>query len=185
MECIWFPFPTNEFAVSHTTGRPAIATMSENSRFLHPSYSVHRTEYTASSLPKWQLQRTIPETRIRPGGASMITAPRPVLKPLFLFFWSLLLHLLLYLCIEHSHSNHAVAKDHHRYRSGKCTPTMHSESNYISPPSHFTPRSKTLITTIQQGIDDILAILLALSAKPEELEIQLISLTFGNIEVRR
>ena len=93
--------------------------------------------------------------------------------------------LLLYLCIEHSHSNHAVAKDHHRYRSGKCTPTMHSESNYISPPSHFTPRSKTLITTIQQGIDDILAILLALSAKPEELEIQLISLTFGNIEVRR
>ena len=62
---------------------------------------------------------------------------------------------------------------------------MHSESNYILPPSHFTPRSKTLITSIQQGIDDILAILLALSAKPEELEIQLISLTFGNIEVRR
>jgi len=36
-----------------------------------------------------------------------------------------------------------------------------------------------------QGIDDILAILLALSAKPEEVEVLLISLTFGNIEVRR
>jgi len=36
-----------------------------------------------------------------------------------------------------------------------------------------------------QGIDDILAILLALSAKGEDVEVALISLTFGNIEVRR
>lgn len=39
--------------------------------------------------------------------------------------------------------------------------------------------------TVNQGIDDILAILLALSAKEEEVEIPLISLTFGNVEVRR
>ena len=147
MECIWFPFPTNEFAVSHTTGRPAIATMSENSRFLHPSYSVHRTEYTASSLPKWQLQRTIPETRIRPGGASMITAPRPVLNPsssvssvspvlLFLLFFSFTVFLsLLYPRIEHSHK-YAIAKDYHRYRSCKYLGYMPSLNIYTPPPSH-------------------------------------------------
>lgn len=40
-----------------------------------------------------------------------------------------------------------------------------------------------LITS--QGIDDILAMLLALSASPEDVEIILISLTFGNIDVER
>jgi inosine-uridine nucleoside N-ribohydrolase len=41
------------------------------------------------------------------------------------------------------------------------------------------------LTRYEQGIDDILALLLALSAQPEEVEVLLISLTFGNIEVRR
>lgn len=35
------------------------------------------------------------------------------------------------------------------------------------------------------GVDDILAILLALAAKPEELEILLLSVTYGNVEVQR
>jgi inosine-uridine nucleoside N-ribohydrolase len=39
--------------------------------------------------------------------------------------------------------------------------------------------------TIEQGIDDILALLLALSATSEEVEVLLISLTFGNIEVKK
>ncbi|OOG00940.1 hypothetical protein ASPCADRAFT_202781 [Aspergillus carbonarius ITEM 5010] len=43
---------------------------------------------------------------------------------------------------------------------------------------------KKIIIDTDPGIDDILAILLALSAKPEEVEILLISLTFGNIEVK-
>ncbi|KAL5356857.1 inosine-uridine preferring nucleoside hydrolase [Aspergillus floccosus] len=44
--------------------------------------------------------------------------------------------------------------------------------------------SKKIIIDTDPGIDDILGLLLALSAKPEEVEILLISLTFGNIEVR-
>ena len=36
-----------------------------------------------------------------------------------------------------------------------------------------------------QGVDDVLAILLALASKEEELEIALISVTFGNIDVRK
>jgi len=35
------------------------------------------------------------------------------------------------------------------------------------------------------GVDDILALMLALAAKPEELEILLISVTYGNVEVQR
>lgn len=41
------------------------------------------------------------------------------------------------------------------------------------------------VLTITQGIDDVLALLLALSATPEEVEVLLISLTFGNIEVEK
>lgn len=41
------------------------------------------------------------------------------------------------------------------------------------------------LTKCEQGIDDILPLLLALSAQSEEVELLLISLTFGNIEVRR
>ena len=36
-----------------------------------------------------------------------------------------------------------------------------------------------------QGVDDVLAILLALASREEELEITLISVTFGNIDVRK
>lgn len=36
-----------------------------------------------------------------------------------------------------------------------------------------------------KGIDDVLAMLLALSAKPEELDILMLSLTFGNVEVQK
>ncbi|KAJ5204506.1 uncharacterized protein N7498_005385 [Penicillium cinerascens] len=43
--------------------------------------------------------------------------------------------------------------------------------------------NKIIIDT-DPGIDDILALLLALSSKPEEVELLLISLTFGNIEVK-
>ncbi|ODH43639.1 hypothetical protein ACO22_00983 [Paracoccidioides brasiliensis] len=41
-----------------------------------------------------------------------------------------------------------------------------------------------LINNAQQGVDDILALLLALSSRSDEIEVQLISLTFGNIDVR-
>ncbi|PYI19383.1 nucleoside hydrolase [Aspergillus japonicus CBS 114.51] len=43
---------------------------------------------------------------------------------------------------------------------------------------------RKIIIDTDPGIDDILALLLALSAKPEEVEVLLVSLTFGNIEVR-
>lgn len=35
------------------------------------------------------------------------------------------------------------------------------------------------------GVDDILAVLLALAAKPEELEVLMLSITYGNVEVQR
>jgi inosine-uridine nucleoside N-ribohydrolase len=34
-------------------------------------------------------------------------------------------------------------------------------------------------------VDDILALVLALAAKPEELEVLMISVTYGNVEVKR
>ncbi|EER42360.1 inosine-uridine preferring nucleoside hydrolase [Histoplasma capsulatum H143] len=43
------------------------------------------------------------------------------------------------------------------------------------------PRWKWLVL----GIDDVLALLLALSSRSEEIEVKLISLTFGNIDVHR
>jgi len=36
-----------------------------------------------------------------------------------------------------------------------------------------------------QGVDDILALLLALAANPEELEILLISVVAGNVDVQK
>jgi inosine-uridine nucleoside N-ribohydrolase len=47
----------------------------------------------------------------------------------------------------------------------------------------MAPSQKIIIDT-DPGIDDVLAILLALSAKAEELEVVLISVTFGNVQVR-
>jgi inosine-uridine nucleoside N-ribohydrolase len=38
---------------------------------------------------------------------------------------------------------------------------------------------------VEQGVDDVLAMLLAFSAKPEELDILMLSLTFGNVEVQK
>lgn len=35
------------------------------------------------------------------------------------------------------------------------------------------------------GVDDILAMLLALSAKSEEIEVLMLSITYGNVEVQR
>lgn len=35
------------------------------------------------------------------------------------------------------------------------------------------------------GVDDVLAMLLALAAKPEEVEILMLSVTYGNVEVQR
>ncbi|PNS18985.1 hypothetical protein CAC42_6080 [Sphaceloma murrayae] len=46
----------------------------------------------------------------------------------------------------------------------------------------MTARRKIIIDT-DPGVDDILAILLAFASAPEELEILLISLTYGNVEV--
>lgn len=43
-------------------------------------------------------------------------------------------------------------------------------------------RRKIIIDT-DPGVDDVLAMLLALAAQPEEIEVLLISLTFGNVEV--
>jgi len=49
--------------------------------------------------------------------------------------------------------------------------------------SEMAPLNRIIIDT-DPGIDDVFAILLALSAKAEELEVVLISVTFGNVEVR-
>jgi inosine-uridine nucleoside N-ribohydrolase len=38
---------------------------------------------------------------------------------------------------------------------------------------------------LMQGVDDILAMLLAFSAKADELEVLLVSVTFGNVAVER
>ncbi|GAB7338788.1 hypothetical protein MBLNU457_5493t2 [Dothideomycetes sp. NU457] len=48
----------------------------------------------------------------------------------------------------------------------------------------MAPRRKIIIDT-DPGVDDLLAILLAFSASPDELEVLLISLTYGNVEVEK
>ncbi|KAF2145647.1 uncharacterized protein K452DRAFT_324563 [Aplosporella prunicola CBS 121167] len=45
------------------------------------------------------------------------------------------------------------------------------------------PPNKIIIDT-DPGVDDVMALLLAFAAKPEELEVLLVSLTFGNIDVQ-
>ncbi|KAI9738646.1 MAG: hypothetical protein M1834_008151 [Cirrosporium novae-zelandiae] len=47
----------------------------------------------------------------------------------------------------------------------------------------MAPLNRVIIDT-DPGIDDVLAILLALTAKPEELEVLMLSLTFGNVPVK-
>ena len=36
-----------------------------------------------------------------------------------------------------------------------------------------------------QGVDDVLAMLLAFSALPEDIEVLLLSITYGNVEVKK
>ncbi|KAF2428693.1 nucleoside hydrolase [Tothia fuscella] len=48
----------------------------------------------------------------------------------------------------------------------------------------MAPKHRVIIDT-DPGVDDILAILLALSADPEELQVELISVTYGNVEVEK
>lgn len=42
-----------------------------------------------------------------------------------------------------------------------------------------------VISNLQTGVDDVLALLLALAANPDEIELLLISVTYGNVEVQR
>ncbi|KAM5480943.1 hypothetical protein MaudMau93_007315 [Microsporum audouinii] len=44
---------------------------------------------------------------------------------------------------------------------------------------------KRIIIDTDPGVDDILALLLAFSSSAEELQVLLVSLTFGNIEIRK
>jgi hypothetical protein len=48
-----------------------------------------------------------------------------------------------------------------------------------------TERKGALANRSMQGVDDVIAMLLAFSAKPEELDILMVSLTFGNVEVQK
>lgn len=51
------------------------------------------------------------------------------------------------------------------------------------PVGLFLPKTASLdLTNNSQGVDDILAILLAFSSLPEELQVLLISVTYGNID---
>jgi len=47
----------------------------------------------------------------------------------------------------------------------------------------MAPLNKIIIDT-DPGVDDVLAMLLALAAKPEEIEILMLSVTYGNVEVQ-
>lgn len=42
-----------------------------------------------------------------------------------------------------------------------------------------------MLTDNTLGVDDVMAILLALSASPEELEVVMISATYGNVPLQR
>jgi hypothetical protein len=42
-----------------------------------------------------------------------------------------------------------------------------------------------ILSLTVSGVDDVLAMLLALAASPEEVEVMMISVTYGNVEVQR
>ncbi len=44
----------------------------------------------------------------------------------------------------------------------------------------MAPKCKIILDT-DPGVDDVMALLLALSASPEELELAMISVTYGNV----
>jgi inosine-uridine nucleoside N-ribohydrolase len=48
----------------------------------------------------------------------------------------------------------------------------------------MAPKHRLIIDT-DPGVDDTLAILLALSTDPEVLQVDLVSVTYGNVEVER
>ncbi|KAK3900302.1 pyrimidine-specific ribonucleoside hydrolase RihA [Staphylotrichum tortipilum] len=48
----------------------------------------------------------------------------------------------------------------------------------------MTPKNRVIIDT-DPGVDDVLALLLALSASPEELEVAMISVTYGNVPLQK
>jgi hypothetical protein len=52
-------------------------------------------------------------------------------------------------------------------------------------PGWFPVCQSRISTDHDIGVDDVLAMLLALAAKPEEIEILLLSVTYGNVEVQR
>jgi inosine-uridine nucleoside N-ribohydrolase len=45
--------------------------------------------------------------------------------------------------------------------------------------------SRSILRLTFSGVDDVLAMLLALAASPEEIEVMMISVTYGNVEVQR
>jgi inosine-uridine nucleoside N-ribohydrolase len=47
------------------------------------------------------------------------------------------------------------------------------------------PACRATVPNDTLGVDDVLAMLLALAAKPEEIEVLLLSVTYGNVEVQR
>lgn len=56
--------------------------------------------------------------------------------------------------------------------------------------SHQIPPGRAVLCaalwlTLCSGVDDVLAILLALTARPEELEVAMISVTYGNVSLQR
>lgn len=48
----------------------------------------------------------------------------------------------------------------------------------------MAPKQRIILDT-DPGVDDVLALLLALSASPEELELAMISVTYGNVPLQR
>lgn len=53
------------------------------------------------------------------------------------------------------------------------------------PVSRSSGSQPKVVTDAVQGVDDILALLFAFASKPEELEVVLISVTFGNVDVQK
>ncbi len=47
------------------------------------------------------------------------------------------------------------------------------------------PKNLKISSKILQGCDDVLALLLALASSPEDVEVCLISVTYGNVDVQK
>ena len=52
-------------------------------------------------------------------------------------------------------------------------------------PGMSSPNDSAALSNNAAGVDDVLAMLLALASKPEEVEILMLSVTYGNVEVQR